>query len=205
MKCGVIVINAVDDTNVNQEKIIFVSYSVEYTDDEYKTINTFLNENNPIDVSTKIINEANKGIIFNSVKYERSYIKSLTKEEESTKEEEKPKQMNLDMLELDHIGQNTKKETNDDDETDGVILYYANNSTKSNEISIDKISYDITTHEMNKHSLEYISHPNENERIINISSCMTYNNKEIIIYLTHNHKLYQNSKLLSTDINSFLK
>ena len=204
MKCGVIVINAVDDTNVNQEKIIFVSYSVEYTDDEYKTINTFLNENNPIDVSTKIINEANKGIIFNSVKYERSYIKSLTKEEESTKEEEKPKQMNLDMLELDHIGQNTKKETNDDDETDGVILYYANNSTKSNEISIDKISYDITTHEMNKHSLEYISHPNENERIINISSCMTYNNKEIIIYLTHNHKLYQNSKLLSTDINSYL-
>ena len=96
---------------------------------------------------------------------------------------EKPKQMNLDMLELDHIGQNTKKETNDDDETDGVILYYANNSTKSNEISIDKISYDITTHEMNKHSLEYISHPNENERIINISSCMTYNNKEIIIYI----------------------
>ena len=201
---GVIVINAINPNNTDKEQLIFFLYDISFTEDDYKTI-AAINNVKAINIKEYEVNESNRGIIFNSVKYEKNYEKvSLTKGTEEKEElNQKPKQMNLDMLQLDHIGQNVeeKKETIDENI---IKLYQIVNNLKHNEIIMNSISLNISTLEVTTHSIDSILHPNKNEKIIKVASCMTSNNKELIIYLTHNNKLYQNSKLLSTDINSFV-
>ena len=202
-KVGVIVINAIDPNKADKEQLIFFLYEISFTEDAYKTIETIHNTK-AINIAEYEVNESNRGIIFNSVQYEENYRKDCeTKEEVKEELNQKPKQMNLDMLQLDHIGQNIE-ETNHKVDENIIKFYQIVNDIKQNEIIMNSISLNISTLEVTSHSIDSIVHPNQNEKIIKVSSCMTSNNKELIIYLTQNNKLYQNSKLLSTDINSFV-
>ena len=208
--CGVIVINSIIDDEIENENLIFIGYSILFNDK--RTIEKFNEEKNSFIKECKL-NGYNTGIIFNSVKFEESYekeyfdennilSKNTTLNEEKKEEEIKPK-TGLDLLD----DLTMKKEDSMNSNDDKIFFYYNGIEVNSKDYIFAYLSFDINNQELseiNSDTLINVTHNNKNERILYISSSLSYKNNEIIFYLTHNNHFYQNGNLLASDINSFI-
>ena len=206
---GVIIINTIIEGEIENENLIFIGYSINYN--ENKSIEKFKEEKS-IFIQECKLQGYNTGIIFNSVKFDESYekeyfdennilSKNTTLNEEKKEEEKKPK-IGLDLLEDFQL-----KKENSNLEEDKIFFYYTAIETNTNEYIFTYLNFDVNTLELSKFNYDTIlniTHNNKNERILYISSALSYKKKEIIFYLTHNNHFYQNGNLLANDINSYI-
>ena len=223
---GVFVLNQIIPNDLTQEKLVFIIFKVVYTLNEQHGVTDiqFENDNVPLYTSTEII-KGNSVILFNSIKHDRGYeneyynddiINNTSKQNDitTTQHDTKPKQMTLDMLELDHMGTKRKHNYNEDNDNvnnnnineNSVTFYYSYYNTSTNETHINKMHYNTTTYELNIDDNNNVitMQCSNNERINQIETVMIYKEEEIVICLTHNNKLYYNGNVIANDINSFI-
>ena len=229
---GVFVLNKIMHNDLTQEQIVFIVFKVIYTlNEQHNVVDIkFDNNNAPLYTSTETV-KGNSVILFNSIKHDKGYEKEYynddiigvtasTKQSDATlkQQDNKPKQMTLDMLELDHMGANRNKHNNYNEDNDNdnnndnindnsIMFYYSYYNTSTNETQINKIYYNTTTYELNIDNNDnhiITMQCTNNERITQIETVIVYKEEEIIICLTHNNKLYYNGNLIANDINSFI-
>ena len=114
------------------------------------------------------------------------------------------------------LGQNSLEKLENEIENEEeykIYFYFTGYNMSTKEQTFHKLWYniktqnisDINNYENDDNNLSNIYHdPKKNGRIVQIYSSLSYKNNEIIIYLTHNNYLYENSTLLATEINSFI-
>ena len=93
-----------------------------------------------------------------------------------------------------------KKEDSINLNEDKIYFYFNGIEVNSKDYIFAYLSFDINNQELseiNSDTLINVTHNNKNERILYISSSLSYKNNEIIFYLTHNNHFYQNGNLLT--------
>ena len=218
---GVFVFNQIIPNDFTQEKIVFAIFKVTYTLNEHNVVDMQFENNVPLHTSTEFV-KGNSIILFNSIKHDLGYENEYYNEDINTPKQsandnavqnDKPKQMTLDMLELDHMGTSLSKHKHnyneDIDVGDATInehtitFYYSYYNTSTNETQINKVHYNTTTYELNAGDSVITMQCSSNERINQIQTVVIYKEEEIVVCLTHNNKLYQNGNIIANDINSF--